>query len=121
MNRLRLFAVIFALAFLMLGVAGYVPAYVHEGKLWGYFAIDSVHNIFHILFGVVGLLAAINLACSRLYFEILGIIYAGAALLGFLFRGNLYLLQMNRPDLVAALIIAIVALYLGFFYHVKHH
>ncbi|ALG12934.1 DUF4383 domain-containing protein [Kibdelosporangium phytohabitans] len=61
------------LAFLALGVIGFVHTgfndFAGQGHtmLWGVFAINPLHNVLHLLFGVVGVLLALTSATSRLY------------------------------------------------------
>ena len=58
MSAVRVLSVIFGLAFLAAGIAGYVPSLVPGGNLFGYFEVDSMHNVVHILSGVIaGLIA----------------------------------------------------------------
>jgi hypothetical protein len=73
------------LVFLVVGIAGFVPGLTtgslagagHESMamLLGVFQVSVLHNIVHLLFGVVGLLAAARATGSRMYLVIGGIVY----------------------------------------------
>ncbi|CAM3667036.1 DUF4383 domain-containing protein [Kibdelosporangium persicum] len=62
-----------ALAFLVLGIIGFAHTGVNDfaghghATLWGVFAINPLHNVVHLLFGVVGVLLALTSATARLY------------------------------------------------------
>jgi hypothetical protein len=69
MNANR-FALIYGVVFLVVGVAGFIPGittpHTHPdiaaqsglGLLFGLFAVNLLHNIVHVLFGLWGLFAA---------------------------------------------------------------
>ena len=78
-------ALVVGIVFLLVGIAGFVPGITtgdlagagHEsmGMLLGIFQVSVLHNIVHLLFGVVGLLAANRASGSRMYLVIGGIVY----------------------------------------------
>lgn len=113
-------AVLAGLAFLALGVAGFVPALSPQGLLFGLFAVNPSQNMFHIATGILGiLLGAAGEGVSVTYFRLVGIVYALAVVLG-LFAGRsgeVMGLAINAPGQVLHAAIAWVALYLGFFRH----
>ena len=108
------------LAFLALGVAGFVPALSPQGLLFGLFAVNPSQNMFHIATGILGiLLGAAGEGVSVVYFRLVGIVYALAVGVG-LFAGRsgeVMGLAINAPGQVLHAAIAWVALYLGFFRH----
>lgn len=61
------------LAFLALGVIGFAHTGVNDfagqghAMLWGVFAINPLHNVVHLLFGLVGVLLALTSVTARLY------------------------------------------------------
>lgn len=81
-NIQRTVALIFGIVFLLVGLLGFVPALAPGGALLGLFAINPLHSIVHLLFGVLGLAAAFT-GTSRLYNRAGGIIYLLLGLLGF--------------------------------------
>jgi hypothetical protein len=73
------------IVFLLVGIAGFIPGLTtgdlagagHESMamLLGVFQVSVLHNIVHLLFGVVGLLAARRATGSRMFLVIGGIVY----------------------------------------------
>lgn len=111
-------AIIFGIFFLVAGIGGYVPALAPGGMLFGIFMVGPVHNIIHIASGLAALLCAFT-GASKKYFQIFGVVYLLVALLGFVY-GNTPLMGMvehNKADIGLHLVIAAIALYLGFAAH----
>jgi hypothetical protein len=86
--------------------------------LLGIFHVDAVHNVVHILAGAVALWAAMSedAKASRMYFQVIGVVFAILALLGWFSGDNnvLGFLTNNMADAVLHTVIAVVALYYGF-------
>ena len=112
---LRIMAILFGITFIFAGVAGFLPSFTTDGLLFGYFAVDSMHNIAHIVSGVIAIMAATSPKYTRWYFQIFGIIYAVVAIVGFWRGGDLYIMTVNFADNILHTVIGVVALYLGFF------
>jgi len=115
-------AIIFGVVFVVLGILGFIPAFTPSGMLFGAFAVNPLHNAVYLISGAVAL--AVGLSSERasiVYFQVFGIIYAIVAVLGFA-RGNMPLMGManNYADAVLHLVIAIVALYIGFMHSHMH-
>lgn len=116
-------AIIFGVIFVVVGILGFVPGVTsfmpdeEHGRLFGAFAVDTLHNLVHIATGVVAIACGIaSDTASRNYFKIFGVIYAVVAVLGF-FYGKAPLLGLmanNVADAVLHTAIAAVALFLGF-------
>jgi len=85
-----------AVIFLVIGVLGFIL----PSPLLGLFEVDPVHNVIHILTGVVAAFAAMKgRAASRIFLILFGIIYAIVALLGFVMNGNILgIIHVNMPD-----------------------
>lgn len=83
----RAAALLFGAAFLLVGVLGFVPGITadydalrfagHESgaQLFGVFTVSVLHNLVHLLFGVLGVLAARANGSSRAFLMIGGGIY----------------------------------------------
>jgi Domain of unknown function (DUF4383) len=103
--------------FVAVGALGFVPALVPDGKLLGLFEVNAMHNLVHLVTGVIAILVGINgESASQMFFRIFGVIYALVAVLG-LFYGEQPLLGTianNQADVGLHAVIAVVALYLGF-------
>lgn len=80
-------AAAFGVVFVLVGLAGFVPGITtnydqmqaagHESTamLLGVFMVSVLHNVVHLLYGVVGLIASRRWAASRAYLLYGGIIY----------------------------------------------
>lgn len=110
---MRFIAIIFGIAFIFVGVAGFLPQFMAGGLLFGFFEASTIHNIIHIVSGVLAIMAATSYRYAKLYFRVFGIIYAIFAIAG-IFNVDLHVLFFNTADNVLNVLIAIVALYLGF-------
>jgi hypothetical protein len=110
-------AIIFGIVFVAVGLLGFVPALNPGGNLIGLFAVNGAHNLVHLATGIVALIVGFaSDKASRLFFQIFGVIYALVAALGFV-QGDQMLLGMvsnNNVDTWLHVVIALVALYLGF-------
>lgn len=106
---------IFGYVFVAVGVLGFVPGITSSaGNLLGIFQVDTLHNIVHLLTGVLALVVARGSGeGTRLYFQVFGVVYAIVTVLGFV-GGSVLGMQMNGADNVLHLVIAVVALYAGF-------
>lgn len=113
----RLAAKVFGIVFVLIGLLGFVPAFTPNSMLLGVFHVNAVHNVIHILSGVVALAAAFSsFKASKLYFQVFGVVYALVTVLGFVYMEQpiLGLVASNAADTFLHLAIAAAALYLGF-------
>lgn len=114
---LKTIALLFGVVFLVVGILGFVPAVTPNQMLLGIFHVNTAHNVVHLLSGVLALWAGMSSAAyARLYFRLFGVVYALVAVLGFL-AGNgmvLGLISNNMADTALHMVIALVALTLGF-------
>lgn len=113
-------AMVFGVAFLAAGVLGFVPGVTTESadgtrKLLGILEVDGLHNVVHLLTGVVALVAASSAKNAKLYFQVFGSVYALVTLVGFV-QGDsvLGIFAVNAADNVFHLLTAAAALYIGF-------
>ncbi len=81
--------------------------------LFGIFAVDPLHNIVHLLTGVLGLLA-VSMDWEQMFAKVFGAVYGVIALLGFFTGGVLGIIMVNTADNVLHLVLALVFLYYGF-------
>lgn len=130
----RTSALIFGAVFLIIGVGGFIPALlmpphydippdadVTLRSFFGYeldlFAVNLLHNIVHILFGLWGLLAYRSYAQARTYFRAVAIVYAVLAAMGLLPIPALYstfgLIPLYGNDVWLHALLALVAAYFG--------
>jgi len=105
-------ALLVGAVFLLVGIAGFIPGITtnvgdmkfagHESpsELLGLFQVSILHNIVHLAFGVIGLVAAATWESSRLYLVGGGAIYLALAVYGWIVeRGSdANFVPMNGAD-----------------------
>jgi hypothetical protein len=128
---LKTMALIFGIVFLAIGAAGFVPGLVHQpmtphaelkmgadtaGNLLGLFPVNMLHNIVHILFGVIGLAASRSVGGARGYFKFIFVAYALLAILGLIPAAQTLfgLVPLHGNDVWLHLVLALAGLYFGF-------
>jgi hypothetical protein len=127
----RLFALIVGIIYLVVGVAGFIPGLVAEpdgrfedlavhageGHLLGIFPINVLHNLVHLLVGVLGILAYRTFDAARLYSRGLAIFYGLLAVMGLIDAANLHtmfgLVPIFGNDVWLHALTAILAAYFG--------
>jgi hypothetical protein len=87
-------ALIVGIAFLLVGIAGFIPGVTqnfddmefagHESgaELLGVFQVSVLHNLVHLAFGVLGLIAATRYKASRTYLIAGGLVYLALMVYG---------------------------------------
>lgn len=114
---LQKLSMIFGVVFLLLGILGFVPGITADGYLLGIFQVNALHNIVHLVSGALALWAGMtSVAAAKMYFQVIGVVYALLTVLGFFVGDGLLLglIAHNMADVVLHLVIAVVALYAGF-------
>jgi hypothetical protein len=114
---LKKIAVLFGVIFVAAGLLGCVPSLNAGGKPLGLFDVNTAHNLVHLATGILAIMAgALSNKRAGVFFQVFGLIYALVAVLGF-FSGDQPLLGVvanSTPDSVLHVVIAVVALSLGF-------
>ncbi|TFZ04958.1 DUF4383 domain-containing protein [Ramlibacter rhizophilus] len=129
MTGTRRFALIYGILFLVIGIAGFIPGLVAPhthpavavqswmGLLLGLFAVNILHNLAHVLFGVWGLAASGSEGAARGYAKATAIIYAVLMVLGLIAAFNLNtlfgLVPLYGNDIWLHALLAAVAAYFG--------
>jgi Domain of unknown function (DUF4383) len=113
----RIVAFVIGIIFLIVGILGLILD-TTSGSLLG-FDVDLVHNLVHLLTGILGLAAAFT-GWSRRFNQIFGIIYLLVGIAGLipaLYFGQrlLGLMHVNAADNVLHLVVGILAAAVGFF------
>ena len=113
---IKTWAMVFGVVFLVVGILGFVPGITSDGHLLGIFEVDTTHNVIHVLSGILALLAGMGAGTyARLYFKVFGVVYALVTVLGFVQGDNvLGLIGVNMADNILHLVIALLALWIGF-------
>jgi hypothetical protein len=126
------FALIIGIMYLLIGLMGFISAFVREpivspeaaglgftagyGYLMGLFPINALHNIIHILVGILGIAASISLDSSRLFSGALALFYGLLTIMG-LFpptQSTLGLVPIFGNDVWLHAATAAIAAYFGF-------
>lgn len=105
----------FGIIFILVGILGFIPGITSNGHLLGIFEVNTLHNIIHLLSGIIALMCAGSAMKAKTYFKIFGVVYGLVTVVGFL-QGNtvLGLIGVNVADNLLHLLISIIALVLGF-------
>ncbi|OWY63926.1 hypothetical protein B7486_50150 [cyanobacterium TDX16] len=126
------FALITGVIFFLIGVMGFIPGIVQQptatpdtaglaftsgyGYLLGLFPINVLHNIVHLLVGILGMVASVSLGSTRLYSGGLAIFYGVLTIMG-LFpptQSTLGLIPIFGNDVWLHGVTAAIATYFGF-------
>ena len=121
-------AMIFGVVFSLIGVLGFFPtppdptapplAVEHgHGMALGLFPINTLHNIVHLLFGVLGIAASRGaLMSARSYFQLVAASYALLVILGLIpaTQTTFGLIPIWGNDVWLHAVLAAAAAYLGF-------
>ncbi|GHO64893.1 hypothetical protein KSC_037850 [Ktedonobacter sp. SOSP1-52] len=126
----RIVALALGVVFTLIGIVGFfIPAENSTGvqALFGIFDVDTVHNIIHLVTGVLGIAAAFT-GQSRIFNQVFGIVYALLGLVGlipalYLPAGSyghdnglfLGLTHINAADHILHIVVGVVAAAVGFF------
>ncbi|MBD1842072.1 DUF4383 domain-containing protein [Cyanobacteria bacterium FACHB-63] len=125
-SAIRYASVGLGLFFLLLGLAGFVPAFVAPpehfipnmgfGYIFGLFPTNYFHNALGILFGIWGLAAFTSLTGSIVFTRIFAIVYAVSTILGLLpFTNTVFgLIPLFGANVLLNAIVAGIAFYYGF-------
>jgi hypothetical protein len=127
---LRYFALILGIAFLLVGVLGFIPGMTHmhadapnlavegpgHGYLLGLFHVNVLHNIVHLVFGVWGVAAYTSFSASRVYARSVAVIYGILAVMGLIpgLNTTFGLIPIHGHDVWLHALIALAAAYFGF-------
>ncbi len=123
----RTFALFFGIAFLAIGVSGFIPGITTDphpghppllvdagyGQVFGLFPVNILHNIVHVLFGAWGLFAYKSLSASKGYAKGVAIIYAVLTVAGFIpgLSTMFGLVPLFQNDIWLHALLALVAAY----------
>jgi hypothetical protein len=115
--------------FLLVGILGFVPGitthygdmsfagHMSDAKLLGLFQVSVLHNVVHLLFGVVGLAVASKPRPAALYLLIGGIVYAVLWIYGLAIDmdGDANFVPVNNADNWLHLLLALGMVALGLY------
>lgn len=125
-SSIRYAALSIGLFFLLLGLAGFVPAFVAPpksvipdmglGYIFGLFPTNYFHNAIGILVGIWGIAAFTSLTGSLVFNRIFAIVYAAGAILGLIPATNTLfgITPLFGNNIWLNAIVAAIAFYYGF-------
>ncbi len=134
--QVRYCSLIIGLAFLLLGIAGFIPGFVSIpdaingsasevafplsqgfGYLFGIFPTNYFHNAIHIVVGILGIAAFTSFSGSVVYLQGFAIAYVAIALMGIIpfARTTFGTMPVYGANVPINLLSALVAGYYGFF------
>ncbi len=126
------FSLITGIIFVLIGVMGYIPGFVKEptatpdtaflsftlgyGYLLGLFPINVLHNVVHLLVGLLGIVASVSLGSARLYSGVLALFYGLLTVMGLIpaTQSTLGLIPIFGNDVWLHGLTAAIAVYFGF-------
>jgi len=105
---------VFSIIFVGVGILGFIPNPLVSAN--GVFEVNAMHNLVHILTGVVFFMAKSTEKTAVLSLKIVGVVYVAVSILGFFTDGNflLGLIRVNDPDKWLHVALATVILATGY-------
>ena len=96
--ELRRFVLVFGIVYAVLGVLGFIPGVTQPpptsapsvamssgyGYLFGLFPVNAMHDLVHILTGVLGIAAYASFRWARLYSRVFSIVFLLLTIMGFI-------------------------------------
>jgi hypothetical protein len=126
----RLFALVFGIVFLLAGASGFIPGLLHPvpagappltvasgyGFILGLLPVNILHNLVHVLFGILGIAAYAGVFAPRVYAQIVAVSYGLLVVLGLVPATNTLfgLVPIYGADVWLHLALGLVAAYFGF-------
>ena len=133
MKPTQYFALAIGIFFLLIGIMGFIPGLVKDpmltaeevglgfsngyGDLLGLFPVNVLHNVVHVVVGLLGIFASFSLDSSRLYSGGFAIAYGLIAVAGLIpgFNTTLGLMPIFGNNVWLNALTAAIAAYFGFF------
>ena len=126
----RSFALVFGIVFLLAGASGFIPGMLHTvpanapplavatgyGLVMGLLPVNVLHNLVHVLFGILGVVAYGGLFAPRVYAQIVAVAYGLLTILGLLPATHTLfgLIPIYGNDVWLHLVLGAIAAYFGF-------
>ena len=126
----RAFALLLGMGFGLVGLAGFVPGMTHSvpvtapplvvsqgyGLVLGLFPVNVLHNLVHLLFGVLGVTAYLGMFEPVTYARVVAVAYALLAVMGLIpgLDTTFGLVPIFGADVALHAVIAAAAAYYGF-------
>jgi hypothetical protein len=126
----RAFALLLGFGFGLVGIAGFVPGMSHSvpltapalvvsqgyGLVLGLFPVNVLHNVVHLLFGALGVMAYLDMFAPVTYARVVAVAYALLTVMGLVpgLNTTFGLVPIYGADVALHAVIAAAAAYYGF-------
>jgi hypothetical protein len=112
-------ALAFGVIYLLVGVLGLAPfaggSYTQtNSNLLGFVPINLLHNIVHLVIGIVGIAAAASLARARQFCQVFGVVLIAIGIVGIFVNNPLNLIPIGGFDVAIHLATGGILAYFGF-------
>lgn len=108
-----MFALVFGVVYLLVGILGFILAPDEGDKLFGIFQVNLLHNIIHLAVGALFLAGSSNHVRAKQVNLLIGVVYGLVAILGLANILVTDLLDANAADDFLHLASSVLALYFG--------
>jgi hypothetical protein len=126
----RAFALLLGIGFGLVGIAGFVPGMTHSihsdapplavsqgyGLVLGLFPVNILHNVVHLIFGVLGLAAYAGTFAAVSYARLVAVAYGLLTVMGLIpgLNTGFGLVPLYGADVALHAVIAAASAYFGF-------
>jgi len=122
MTTVQRVAQIFGIVFLVVALYGFTQTGMSNmesdparaPQLLGLFAVNVLHNVVHLLFGIWGLVASRTFSGAKSYAQIAGVLYLILAVAGFIVPNGFGLVPLGGNDVWLHLVLGLVLAGAGF-------
>ena len=122
MTTVQRVAQIFGIVFLVVALYGFTQTGMSNmesdparaPQLLGLFAVNVLHNVVHLLFGIWGLVASRTFSSAKSYAQIAGVLYLILAVAGFIVPNGFGLVPLGGNDVWLHLVLGLVLAGVGF-------
>ncbi|MEX1183620.1 MAG: DUF4383 domain-containing protein [Gemmatimonadota bacterium] len=121
MSTVQRVAQVFGIVFILVALIGFITSGSSmeadpemAPKIFGLFAVNVVHNLVHLAFGIWGVTAARSWGAAKGYCQTAGGIYLVLAGLGLVFPTAFGLIPIGGHDIWLHLLLGLVLAYVGF-------
>lgn len=124
----RYWSLLVGVVYLVVGIVGFIPALYTSppasppvavtagyGLLFGLFPINVLHNIFHILTGLIGIACFARFGAAQVYSRLLFLVYGLLTIAGFMPQGDTLfgIIPLFGNDIWLHAITALASAYFG--------
>jgi hypothetical protein len=122
MTTVQRVAQIFGVVFILVAIVGFLATGMGNmeadpataPKLLGMFAVNVLHNVVHLLFGIWGLVASRTFSGARSYARIAGVLYLLLAVVGFISPNGFGFVPLGGSDIWLHAVLGLVLAGVGF-------